>query len=159
MLNAAIWTVILAHMNVALIEPHTIAEAMGGEPVLKMPVHSLLDLHEVILHGVPKAAVAHLGRAFADVMPSQDFAALFTSVSTMKRPGPLPVAAGERVQRVARLTALAERAFGDRDKGVAWLTTAHPMLGRATPLELAKTEIGARQVERLLTNILYDLPA
>lgn len=33
------------------------------------------------------------------------------------------------------------------------------MLGRATPLELASIEIGARQVERLLTNILYDLPA
>lgn len=52
-------------------------------------------------------------------MPSQNFAALFTSVSTMKRPGPLPLAAGERVQRVARLTAFAERAFGDQDKGVA----------------------------------------
>lgn len=145
--------------STALIDPHTIAEAMGGEPVLKAPVHSVLDLHKVILRGVPKAAVAFLGKSFADVMPVQDFAALFTSASTMKRAGPLPLAAGERVQRVARLTALAERAFGDRDKGVAWLTTAHPMLGRATPLDLAKTEIGARQVERLLTNILYDLPA
>ena len=146
-------------MSAALIDPHTIAEAMGGEPVLKTPVRSMLDLHEVILHGVPKAAVAFLGKSYAEVMPVQDFAALFTSASTMKRPGPLPVAAGERVQRVARLTALAERTFGDRDKGVAWLTTAHPMLGRTTPLELAKTEIGARQVERLLTNLAYDLPA
>lgn len=143
----------------AMIDPHTIAEAMGGEPVLKTPVHSMLDLHKVIVHGVPKAAVAFLGRTFANVMPTQDFAAIFTSASTMKRAGPLSLAAGERVQRVARLTALAERTFGDRDKGVAWLTTAHPMLGRATPLELARTEIGARQVERLLTNILFDLPA
>lgn len=142
-----------------LIEPQTIADAMGGEAVLKTSVRSMLDLHEVVLHGVPKAAVAYLGRTYADVMPSQDFAALFTSVSTMKRPGPLPLAAGERLQRVARLTALAERTFDSRDKGVAWLTTAHPMLGRATPLELAKTEIGARQVERLLANILFDLPA
>ena len=142
-----------------LIEPEAIANTMGGEPVLKTPVHSMLDLHRVILGGVPKAAVAHLGRLYAAVMPSQDFAALFTSVSTMKRPGPLPLAAGERVQRVARLTALAERTFGNQDKGIAWLTTAHPMLGRATPLALAKTEIGARQVERLLTNILFDLPA
>lgn len=142
-----------------LIDPHTVAEAMGGEPVLKTPVHSMLDLHNVIVHGVPKAAVAFLGKTFADVMPAQDFAAIITSASTMKRAGPLSLAAGERVQRVARLTALAERAFGDRDKGVAWLTTAHPMLGRSTPLDLARTEIGARQVERLLTNILYDLPA
>jgi putative toxin-antitoxin system antitoxin component (TIGR02293 family) len=144
---------------ITLIEPHAIAETMGGEKVLKAPVQSMLDLHKVILDGVPKAAVAHLARFFADVMPSQDFAALFTSVSTMKRPGPLPLAAGERVQRVARLTAFAERAFGDRAKGVAWLTTAHPMLGRMTPLELARTEIGARHAERLLANILYDLPA
>jgi putative toxin-antitoxin system antitoxin component (TIGR02293 family) len=150
----------LAHMSAAaLIEPEAIANIMGGEPVLKASVHSMLDLHRVILGGVPKAAVTHLGRLYADVMPSQDFAALFTSASTMKRPGPLSLAAGERVQRVARLTALAERAFDSRDKGVAWLTTAHPMLGRATPLELARTEIGARQVERLLANILFDLPA
>lgn len=144
---------------ITLIAPEAIAQTMGGEAVLKAPVHSMLDLHKVILDGVPKAAVAHLGRLYADVMPSQDFAALFTSVSTMKRPGPLPLAAGERVQRVARLTALAERTFGDRGKGIAWLTTAHPMLGRATPLELAKTEIGAQQVERLLANLLFDLPA
>lgn len=142
-----------------LIDPHAVAEAMGGETVLKTPVHSMLDLHNVIVHGVPKAAVAFLGKTFAHVMPSQDFAAIFTSASTMKRAGPLSLAAGERVQRVARLTALAERAFGNRDKGVAWLTTAHPMLGRSTPLDLARTEIGARQVERLLANILHDLPA
>lgn len=77
-----------------LIDPHTIAEAMGGEPVLKTPVHSMLDLHNVILHGVPKAAVAHLGKTYAEVMPVQDFAAIFTSASTMKRAGPLSLAAG-----------------------------------------------------------------
>lgn len=155
------WTTILGHMSgaAALIEPRSVAEAMGGAPVLKTPVHSMLDLHDVVVRGVPKAAVAFLARRYAEVMPAHDFAAIIASASTMKRPGPLSLAAGERVQRVARLSALADRAFGDRDKGVAWLTTAHPMLGDTTPLAMARTEIGARQAERLLANIIYDLPA
>lgn len=69
------------------------------------------------------------------------------------------MAAGERVERVARLTAMAEYAFGDRGKGVDWLTTSHPLLGEHTPLDLARTEAGGRQVERLLNNLLHDLPA
>ncbi|WP_424814082.1 antitoxin Xre/MbcA/ParS toxin-binding domain-containing protein [Roseococcus sp. YIM B11640] len=137
-----------------------IADAMGGERVLKKQVHSLLDLHRVILDGVPKGAVTHLWKSgFQERIPQRDFISIFASPATMKRRGALSVPAGERVERVARLSALAEQALGSREKGTAWLTTSHPMLGQTTPLELARTELGARQAERLLTNLLYDLPA
>ena len=42
---------------------------------------------------------------------------------------------------------------GDRDAATDWLTTAQPALGGAVPLDLAKSEVGAREVERLVGRI------
>ena len=56
------------------------------------------------------------------------------------------------------MIALAERALGSTDEAQAWLTDPHPMLG-SMPIEAAATDLGARQVERLLHNIEHDLPA
>jgi putative toxin-antitoxin system antitoxin component (TIGR02293 family) len=39
---------------------------------------------------------------------------------------------------------------GDRDAAVEWLTTPQTALGDRVPLDLARTEIGAREVERLV---------
>lgn len=141
-------------------EPRAIAEAMGGERVLKRRVRSDFDLHSVIVEGLPKGAAEHVWQVyFKQRLAKRLFGELIASPATMKRAGALSVPAGERVERVARLTTMAERTFGDRDRGVQWLTTAHPMLGQHTPLDLARTETGGRQVERLLNNILHDLPA
>lgn len=145
---------------VSVLQPRAIAEAMGGERVLKRRVRSDFDLHVVIAEGLPKGAAEHVWQVyFKDRLAKRLFGELVASPATMKRAGALSVAAGERVERVARLTTMAEHAFGDRDKGVTWLTTAHPLLGQYTPLDLARTEAGGRQVERLLNNLLHDLPA
>lgn len=42
---------------------------------------------------------------------------------------------------------------------MALLTKAHPELGRRTPLDLAMTELGARQVEELLDRLFYGIPS
>jgi len=67
--------------------------------------------------------------------------------------------ASETIERLARIVALAHQAFGDAAEARAWLDAPHPLLGAAQPIELARTDTGARQVERLLHNIEYDLPA
>ncbi len=71
----------------------------------------------------------------------------------------LSVAASEKAERLARITALAVEALGDAEQARRWLTEPHPMTGAKTPIELAATDPGARQVEQLLLNIEYDLPA
>jgi putative toxin-antitoxin system antitoxin component (TIGR02293 family) len=164
----------------ALVSPAEIAACLGGKPVLGETVSTWAALHDQIIRGLPKSAARHLAGAFHMDLPpavktgsargraaedertdsaSLMAATLIASSATMKRPGPLSLEASERAVRLARLLSLAERAFGDRAKGIAWLCTAHPLLGRATPLSLARTETGGLQVERLLSNILYDLPA
>ena len=80
------------------------------------------------------------------------------SPATYKRGERLSPAASERAERLARVAALARQALGDADAARSWLTEPHPMLG-AFPIEVAATDLGARQVERLLLNIEYGLPA
>lgn len=151
----------------AAILPSDIAEQLGGKRVFGEVVSTWAGLQEHVVRGLPKSAAQHLVRAFAPgpgdtTMPvagASAPAALIASPATMKRSGPLSLDAGERAVRLARLLSLAEKALGNRARAVAWLGTAHPMLGKATPLSLARTELGGRQVERMLANLLYDLPA
>jgi putative toxin-antitoxin system antitoxin component (TIGR02293 family) len=72
--------------------------------------------------------------------------------------GTLPAAVAERVVRYARLLGLACKVFDD-DLGAAkqWLNVPQFGLGGAVPLEYAKTEIGAREVENLLGRIEYGV--
>jgi putative toxin-antitoxin system antitoxin component (TIGR02293 family) len=72
--------------------------------------------------------------------------------------GTLPAAVADRVVRYARLLGLACKVFDD-DLGAAkqWLNAPQFGLGGAVPLEYAKTEIGAREVECLLGRIEYGV--
>ena len=54
--------------------------------------------------------------------------------------------------------ALAESLWGDADEARAFLNRPHPLLERETPLNVARTEIGARQVERVLMDVEHGLP-
>ena len=63
----------------------------------------------------------------------------------------------ERLMRYQRLLKKAEDVFGDADSARAWMTTRQAGLGKAVPLEFARTEIGAREVENLLGRIEYGV--
>jgi putative toxin-antitoxin system antitoxin component (TIGR02293 family) len=65
----------------------------------------------------------------------------------------LTIAESDRVLRVIRVLALAERMYGSRERALAWLRRAHPRLDRRTPLSLLKTDAGSRIVEDLLAQI------
>jgi putative toxin-antitoxin system antitoxin component (TIGR02293 family) len=65
----------------------------------------------------------------------------------------------DRVARFALLLRQAIRVFGNRDDANRWLKAAQVGLGGAVPLDYAKTEIGAREVERLLGRIEHGVYA
>ena len=59
-------------------------------------------------------------------------------------------------ERVARLRKLLDRAtevFENREYAVNWLKNPIPALGMAIPLTLLDTDVGAREVERILSNV------
>jgi putative toxin-antitoxin system antitoxin component (TIGR02293 family) len=69
----------------------------------------------------------------------------------------LPADESERSYRIARLTELAMQVFEDQDKVSAWFTQSNFALGNQKPLDLIKSEPGARLVERLLRQIEHGI--
>ncbi len=59
--------------------------------------------------------------------------------------------------RFSQLLEHATKVFGDVDRARAWLKHPQRGLGGAVPLDYAETEIGAREVDRLLGRIDYGV--
>jgi putative toxin-antitoxin system antitoxin component (TIGR02293 family) len=74
-----------------------------------------------------------------------------------KNQGKIDKGESERLVRYQRLLKKAEDIFGDGAAAREWLTHKQVGLGNAVPLEFAKTEIGAREVENLLGRIEYGV--
>lgn len=69
----------------------------------------------------------------------------------------MPPALSDRVVRYARLLGQAFKVFEDLGAAKQWLNAPQFGLGGAVPLDFAKTEIGAREVENLLGRIEYGV--
>lgn len=69
----------------------------------------------------------------------------------------LPPAVSDRVVRYARLLGQAFKVFEGLEAAKQWLNAPQFGLGGAVPLDYAKTEIGAREVENLLGRIEYGV--
>ncbi|WP_396624178.1 antitoxin Xre/MbcA/ParS toxin-binding domain-containing protein [Luteitalea sp.] len=63
----------------------------------------------------------------------------------------------ERAVRLARMLATAEAVLGGRAVAWAWLREPNLSLNRARPLDLLKSEIGARAVEETLVRLEHGL--
>ena len=71
----------------------------------------------------------------------------------------LTVEESDRAARVARAFALAEKTFANRDKAERWLHKSLNSFGGRTPMELIRTDAGARIVENLMARISWGAPA
>ena len=74
-----------------------------------------------------------------------------------KAQGKIDRGESEKLVRYQRLLEKAGAVFGDAKSAREWLTHNQPGLGNVVPLEFAKTEIGAREVENLLGRIEYGV--
>jgi uncharacterized protein (DUF2384 family) len=54
---------------------------------------------------------------------------------------------------------MTEQVWREPSAAADFLTRRHRALGRKTPLQMATTDLGVRQVEELLASIEYGLPA
>ncbi|MBI4545238.1 MAG: DUF2384 domain-containing protein [Gemmatimonadetes bacterium] len=132
---------------------------MGGEKVLRHRVSSLADLQAVVSEGLPVRALDETVQRVAG--RSRTAAVLKDRLvprATRARRTRLKLRESERVERLARLMALAEQVWEDEEDARAFLRQPHAMLDGKTPLEMAETELGARRVELLLARLEYSLP-
>jgi putative toxin-antitoxin system antitoxin component (TIGR02293 family) len=80
------------------------------------------------------------------------------TLTRRKREGTFPPDEADRLLRSARLFARTLELFdGDRDAAAAWLTTPQPGLGGRRPLDLARSDVGAREVERLVGRLEHGV--
>jgi putative toxin-antitoxin system antitoxin component (TIGR02293 family) len=80
------------------------------------------------------------------------------TLTRRKREGRFLPDESDRLLRASRLFGRALELFeGDRQAATDWLTAAQPALGGATPLDLAKTDVGAREVERLIHRLEHGV--
>ena len=70
---------------------------------------------------------------------------------------PLDPGPSERLVRLAELYALATQVIGDEASARRWMGTPRPVFGGQTPFELAHSELGAREVERLLHRVEHGV--
>ena len=63
----------------------------------------------------------------------------------------------DRVVRFERLLKQAAKVFGSNESARQWLSIPQWGLGGAVPLDYARTEVGAREVENLLGQIEYGI--
>ena len=137
-----------------------VARILGGERTLGRRVRSLDDLRRLVEEGLPVAA---LGKVVAHVSEPGLAAALryriVPKATLHRRRELLTLEESEKLERLARVAALAEDVFEDEQAAHEFLRSPQPQLGDERPLELVRTELGARQVEELLMKLEYALPA
>jgi len=73
--------------------------------------------------------------------------------------GRLTAEQSDRLARILRVVETAEQTFGDPAKAHTWLRRPTAALDDEAPLELLDTDIGAREVETLLTRIAHGIAA
>jgi putative toxin-antitoxin system antitoxin component (TIGR02293 family) len=134
--------------------PHAYAVLLGAESFGT----------EEVLHGVerglPFSAFEHLQRNLA--LPAAAVTELVQirprTLTRRKEQGRFQPDESDRLLRAARLFARALELFeGDAEAARGWLAAPQPALGGAVPLAVARTEVGAREVEQLLGRLEHGV--
>jgi putative toxin-antitoxin system antitoxin component (TIGR02293 family) len=139
-----------------MIEPQSIAEILG----LGGSVRTVHELELAVSAGLPKRSLERLSaRLYTDRRAASAYKFKVVPQATWKRRSRrLSVDESERTERLARVLAAAEYVWDDREQAREWMNTPHRELDSQTPLETARTELGARRVEDLLDRLFFGLP-
>jgi len=82
------------------------------------------------------------------------------TLTRRKSEGKLAPEESDRLVRASRIFGRAMELFeGDTDAARTWLTSPQPALGGLVPLELARTDVGANEVENLIGRLEYGIPS
>ena len=129
---------------------------MGGERVLGHRVRTLDDLRRLVEDGLPLEALA---RVVARVAEPDLRYRIVPRATLHRRKQKLSLEESERLERLARITALAEDVWENDAAAHEFLRSAQPQLGGERPVDLSRSDLGARLVEDLLMKLEFGLPA
>jgi putative toxin-antitoxin system antitoxin component (TIGR02293 family) len=132
----------------------------SSSSILGVRTSTAQDLRKRIEAGFSYVTLTRLQEAIALPMPSlAELVQIPTrTLARRKSAGKLAPDESERVFRIASVLAKAEALFeGDRAAALAWLTQPNRALGDERPLDVARTEVGAREVEDLIGRLEHGV--
>src|SRR5713101_587357 len=118
------------------------------------------QLLRLVEHGLPYSAFERL---VANTSLASDAALVLVSIpqrtlTRRKREGRFHPNESDRLVRASRIFARGLSLFeGDRDAAKQWLSAPQKALGGEVPLALARTEVGALEVERLIGRLEHGV--
>ena len=135
-------------------------QKLGGRAALGEEVVSEADLVRIVARRIPLRALAHFTRSgFSEQEVAEYVIPPRTRRHRKVRREPLTVDESDRLVRLARVQTLAEDVFGDTEKANRWLREPLGILDGRSPLEVARTDSGARLIEQILAKIDWGAAA
>lgn len=124
------------------------------------PLENDLEMAALILVGLPAAVLRHVG-AFLGLRPAKVGLIVNINEKTLERRlkahARLKPDESERVARLMRIISLSASVLDSEEHARAWLNRPLRELGGLSPLQVAATEPGAREVERVLGRIEHGI--
>ena len=130
--------------------------------MLRQTLTTPLDAHDLILRGLPSAALLHLAGTVVCLREERDVRRIIgMSIRTLQRrkeePKRLSEEQGARIWKFAEILAQATRVFGSQEEAERWLKSSVLTLGSRRPIDLLATPAGVEMVETLLTQLEYGV--
>ena len=128
-------------------------------PLLKEQELSLPQVIREIENGLPVSSFTAIRNdlGITDKELAQVIRVPKSTLAVRKKRGRFSFEESERLYRIQRLLRKAVDVFGDLEMARKWLKDKAYGLGDVSPLEFAKTEIGAREVENLLGRLEHGV--
>jgi putative toxin-antitoxin system antitoxin component (TIGR02293 family) len=143
-------------------ELQNVVSLLGGAPILRRKVNSLLDTHEMLLQGLPEKALSHLVGRLTVIKWASLEKAVGMSLRTYQRrkeapEKPLSQEQSERTWKFAEILAKASAVIGSQEDAELWLKSPAIGLNQQRPIDLLATRAGAEMVENLLRQLEYGV--
>lgn len=142
-----------------------VARLLGGARVLRRPLRSALDAHEMIVRGLPAKSLTHLIDSLVVIRRTASLEkAVGMSLRTFQRrqdaPGrPLSAEQSGRTWKFAEILATATEVLGSQEEAELWLERPATGLDGRRPLDLLATPAGVELVEEFLHRIEHGVYA
>jgi putative toxin-antitoxin system antitoxin component (TIGR02293 family) len=139
------------------VHPQRIAHYLGGRELRR--IRTATQLRKAVEAGLPVKSLEDLARYMAgSKRAATELKHQIVPKTTLQRRTRLTPHESERLERFARMVALAEQVWEDRALAREFLTSPQPQLDGERPVDLSRSDLGTRQVEDLLLKLEYALP-
>lgn len=135
-----------------------ILAVLGGKTAVGRGVKTLADLDAAVHAGLPRQVLDHVVDYVAPPAERTNLRNRVIPRASYQRKHRLSAAHSATTERLARVAAIVRWVWEDDEKVRQFLWRPHPELAGRRPIDVALTELGAREVEEILARGVHGLP-